>query len=70
MGVKKAKSSRSSKVGKIVKAARSVATNVIGGARKSSSGKRRSRQTPEKLAKKLLVLKLQKKIWKAKYGGR
>lgn len=77
MGVKKAKTTKSktSKVSKsksVVKAASSLGAKLLGGGSSASKGGgvRRSRQTPEKLAKKLLVIKLQKKIWKAKYGGR
>ena len=70
MGVKKAsKSSAKKSVGKTIKSVASSALGMVKGTSRKAGG-RRHRNTPEKLAKKLLMIKLQKKIWKAKYGGR
>lgn len=74
MGVKKSKSKKSS-LGNVAKKAKGVYNQIAGNSGGSSKKKKdgstkRHRQTPEKLAKKLLIIKLQKKIYKAKYGGR
>jgi len=63
MGAIKSKKSRGSKVAKGLK-------KVSGMLKGKSGGKRRSRVTPEKLAKKILIEKLKKKLYKMKYGGR
>jgi len=68
MGVKKAKVSKN-KVSKVSKVAKTVGS-ALGLGSKKTGGKRRSRLTPERLAKQILVVKLKKKLWKAKYGGR
>jgi len=74
MGVKKVAKKTTMKpkgVKSVVSAASSLGAKILGGGgAKRTSGMRRNRQTPEKLAKKLLMLKLQKKIYKVKYGGR
>lgn len=73
MGVKKAKSKTTktkAKASGVLKTASSLGSKLMGGTSRAKGGVRRSRQTPEKLAKKLLVIKLKKKIWKAQYGGR
>jgi len=40
------------------------------GAVSRGGGRRRSRVTPEKLARKILILKMQRKLYRLKYGGR
>lgn len=45
-----------------------IASTVTGGG--ARTGGRRSRETPEKLARKILILKLKKRLYKLKYGGR
>jgi len=65
MGVIKAKKAKkTSKVSKVAKTVTSAVGAVMGGGSKSRSGKRRSRLTPEKLAKKIIMLKLKKKLAK------
>jgi len=78
MGVKKAKKVTSSKAKKVKvpKSATSSISSALGaviGGKSSSrggSGKRSHKQTPEKLAKQILILKLKKRLFKMKYGGR
>ena len=69
MGVKKAATKKKSGgvLGKVAKKAKTVVSAVTG---KKVYGKRRSRVTPEKLAKKILILRLQKRLYRMKYGGR
>ncbi len=70
MGVKKGKAKP--KKGKISSAVGRV-TSAIGGkiGLKSGSGlRRKSRLTPEKLARQILILKLKRKLFRLKYGGR
>lgn len=69
MGIKKGKTKTKktkSIGGKIVSAGKSL----LSGKSSKGGGRRRSRLTPEKLAKQILVLKLKRKLWKLKYGGR
>ncbi len=68
--VRSAKSGKSA-FSKIV----SAGTSAVGALRSKSTQrtgvkKRSSRVTPEKLAKKILILRLQKRLYKMKYGGR
>lgn len=69
MGQIKAKktSSKKSIVSKVAKTAKSAISSLSA---KRSTGKRRGRMTPERLAKKILVERLKKKLYKLKYGGR
>lgn len=70
MGVKKSRSKKSSKIGRAAKSAVSAVGGLLGGKSRGGGMRRRSRETPEKLAKKILILKLKKKLYKMKYGGR
>lgn len=74
MGVKKAKKSRSRKSGGSIKRAAtavvSSALGAVGVKSRGGGGRRHSRETPEKLARKILILKFKKKLYKLKYGGR
>ena len=70
MGVKKAgKAKKAKKSGGVIGRVKSAIAGKIYGS-KGSSGRRRSRQTPEKLAKQILILKLKRKLFRLKYGGR
>lgn len=64
--VKKSKTKKSKGVLSKVK---SAIGSKLGGSR-SSGGRRRSRLTPEKLARQILILKLKRKLFRMKYGGR
>ncbi len=69
MGTKKTKT-KSSKKSSLGSRAVSAGRSLLSGSKSKGGGKRRSRQTPEKLAKAILILKLKRKLWKMKYGGR
>jgi len=63
------------KAGGLVKKAASVGMSLVGGAspapaRARGGGGGRRRRGPEYWAKKVLVERLKKKYWRAKYGGR
>jgi len=63
------------KGGGLVKKAASVGMSLVGGAspapsRARGGGGGRRRRGPEYWAKKVLVERLKKKYWRAKYGGR
>ena len=68
MGVKKARKS-SAKGGGVKKVARAIADKYYNSGNKTKRpGK--SRMTPERLSKKILVEKLKKRLYQIKYGGR
>jgi len=56
----------------LIKKAAKGAKGLLGAVsgKRGGTGRRRSRLTPEKLAKKILVERLKKKLYKLKYGGR
>lgn len=67
-GAKKAGGSALSKVASSAGGLVGLGKNVLSGGSRSS-GKRRHRETPEKLMKKILILKLKRKLNKLRYGG-
>ncbi len=71
MGVKKAKKAKSVKSGGVAKVAKSALGAISGIKGKASSGVRRKRRmTPESLSRQILILKLKKRLFRMKYGGR
>lgn len=65
MGVKKSR--KKSKKSSVFSKAKDFISSKVS---KSSGGVRHRRVTPEKLAKQILILKLKRKLFKLKYGGR
>jgi hypothetical protein len=75
IGVKKAKVKTTAKKSKsaisnVISGASSLIRGATGVKRASGGMRRHHRVTPESLAKKILILKLKKKLYKMKYGGR
>lgn len=57
-------------VSKVATAGKSLKTALSGQKAPSKGGYRRRRITPQKLMNKILILRLQKKLMRLKYGGR
>lgn len=71
MGIKKAKPKAKKSSGVLGKVKSAIGGKLGLSGKKSSSGmRRRSRLTPEKLARQILILKLKRKLYRLKYGGR
>lgn len=62
---------RKSRSSGLLRGVGSSLASFVGGSRsRGGGGRKHSRQTPEKLARKILVERLKKKLYKLKYGGR
>jgi hypothetical protein len=71
MGVKKAKkATKAKKSGGVAKVAKTAVSALSGIKGKASTGGRRRRMTPESLSRQILILKLKKRLFRMKYGGR
>ena len=69
MGVKKAAKSTAKK-GTVKKAATTALSALSGLKKGKGGGGRRRRMTPESLSRQILILKLKKRLFRMKYGGR
>jgi len=73
MGIKKIKVGKTTKkAGGLIKAAKTTLGGVVSAisGKRAGGGRRRGKMTPERLARKILVERLKKKLYKLKYGGR
>lgn len=70
MGVKKAKKSKRVKSSGVISRVKSALGSKLGVSSSRSGVRRRTRLTPERLARQILILKLKRKLFRLKYGGR
>jgi len=70
MGAKKAKKTSSKKSSGVLGKVKSAIAGKIGVKSKGGGGRRRRRMTPESLARQILILKLKRKLFRLKYGGK